>query len=376
MPLNIITAAEGDWFHSLSAEMQKQYLEEHPNSKYAKMAKSEDTEPEGKDSPPLKSVKSPSPQKHPAVVHKGEDHQTPISEHTSKLIEKLPKPVQTFFHKKEYEPNSPFRKKLSTFAHNSVHLMVKSVIDEVHEWKGAASALKDLATGTKFSELDHHKKEALQETAKFIATVAFTVGIGSALEGGLEGLGELVKSGVGVALAREAMTHTLAKSGAKAVVQASYSRRKVLSLIVMASADDEDAKILTTFIQHFADSLQHADINPNSLVASSKEISMLQVVTSRPVAKKTTAKTTQTAEKWSQGVTDKEKTHTPPGLFKESADKIARWMHSNSDSLKQAIDRISFYENRGGSKLGDDEKTKLADAKDKVRKLFGKSAKG
>lgn len=361
MPLNIITSAEGDWFHSMTPDMQKQYLDEHPTSKYAKQGSASKDDKESV----LKSVNKPGPNKHPAVVHKGEQHAAPISKQSRQIIQKLPKPVQSFFHTKQYEPNSPVRKKLATFAHNSVHLLVKSVVDEVKDWKNAASALKDLAGGAKYHELDHEKKEGLKETAKFIATVAFTVGFGAAMEGGTEALGALFKSGVGVALAREAMTHTLAKSGANAVVHASYARRaSAMSYIkILSSTDDEDQKVLAKFIMHFADSLQHADINPNSLVPAVMETSMLHIIKSTPI---------EIAEKWSQGVTEKEKTHTPPGLFTESADKIASWMYHNSDSLRQAIGRISFYQNRAGDKISAEDKRKFDLAKDKVRKLFGK----
>ena len=369
MPLNIITAAEGDWFHSLSAEMQKQYLEEHPNSKYAKVAKSGDAEDKG---PELKSINRPGPDKHPAVVHHGESHTEPMNEHTKQVVQKLPKHVQTFFHEKEFEPNSPVRKKIANFAHNSVHHMVKTVVGEVREWKGAASALKDLASGTKYRDLDHHKREALAETAKFVATVAITVAAGSAFEGGTEGIAALLKSGLGIALAREAMAHVLAKSGANAIVHSSLTRVQSQSGIAVYAndaSDEEDRQVLTKFIQHFANALQHADINPNDLAKDLKaEESTMRVIKSRKPR-------TETAEKWSGAVTDKETFHTPPGLFKESADKIARFMKSHSDSLKQAIDRINFYKERAGKNLSDEEKNKLDDAMNKVRELFGKPAK-
>ncbi len=368
MPLNIITAAEGDWFHSLSPEMQKQYLEEHPQSKYAKMAKSGETDKK----PELKSIDKPGPETHPAAVHHGEAHKTELNSHTKQIVEKLPPHVKKFFHEKEYEPDSPFRKKLANFAHNSVHHMVKTVVAEVAEWKGAASALRHLATGTKYRDLNHHQKEALNQTAKFVASVALMVGIGSALEGGTEGIGELIKSGIGVALGREAIAHVLSKSGANAIIHSSYAREEANKAPVLSSSDgsdEEDKKVLTKFIQHFADALQHADINPNDLAKDLKsEESNMRII-------KATPRNAETAEKWSSSVTEKEKFHTPPGLFSESADKIAQFMKSHSDDLKQAIDRINFYKQRAGKNLSDEETKKLDDAMNKVRSMFGKPAK-
>lgn len=76
------------------------------------------------------------------------------------------------------------------------------------------------------------------------------------------------------------------------------------------------------------------------------------------------------SDKWSSDV----KTHSdlPEGLFEESAEKIAKILKQKSDSLKQAMSRLNFYINRGGSKISESDKSRLEDAKEKLRSLYGK----
>ncbi len=323
MPVILVTSAEGDWFKSLTPEMQKQYLEEHPNSKYASGgAHKSETQSDGH----------------------GEGGEHHLSHATRQVLRKLPKPVRSFFHKKEYEPNAPFRKKLSAFTHNSVHLLAKTVVEEVGEWKSGVAAIKRLATGTKYKDLTHEQREGLTNTAKFIATVGMTVALGAGLEHGAEGLAELVKGGVATAMGREAMVHLLSKSGANAVIHA---------------AADDDMAVLKDFITKFAQSLKDAPINPEKLAnavhdehtAKDKEQSNMRVILSK------------SSNKWSDAVTKNEKFHTPPGLFTQSAQKIATWLLANSDTVGQAVKRIVFYIERAGDNLSSDDKARLEKAK-------------
>ncbi len=77
------------------------------------------------------------------------------------------------------------------------------------------------------------------------------------------------------------------------------------------------------------------------------------------------------ADDWSEKVTTK--FHPEPGIFNKSAHQIATYFNDNSDSFAQAMERLSFYDNRGGDNLSTLEKTKLKQAKDILRKLNGKN---
>ncbi len=67
---------------------------------------------------------------------------------------------------------------------------------------------------------------------------------------------------------------------------------------------------------------------------------------------------------WSEDV--KTDWHPPEGFFTKSAESIAQGLKRASDSLKQAMSRMSFYENRGGSNVSDADKAKY----DKVKELL------
>lgn len=75
-------------------------------------------------------------------------------------------------------------------------------------------------------------------------------------------------------------------------------------------------------------------------------------------------------KKWSGEVTKHEKWHPPEGLFKESPDKIARTLKSNSDSKKQAMSRLNFYLNRAGKNLSKADRERIEKAKDKLKELY------
>lgn len=63
-------------------------------------------------------------------------------------------------------------------------------------------------------------------------------------------------------------------------------------------------------------------------------------------------------EYWSEKV--RTKWHPEPGFFERSAEDIAQGLKDNSDSLRQAMDRLDFYVNRAGGRLQDPEKFEKA----------------
>src|ERR1700760_1735154 len=111
------------------------------------------------------------------------------------------------------------------------------------------------------------------------------------------------------------------------------------------------------------------------------------MATRKAAAKKTAAKkapakkaarkksTTPPPKRWSAKVrTD---SHKPgPGRFKKSAKAIAEGLSKKSVSPKgpgQAMQMLSFYENRGGKNLSAERKKTLENAKDILRAKEGKS---
>jgi hypothetical protein len=95
----------------------------------------------------------------------------------------------------------------------------------------------------------------------------------------------------------------------------------------------------------------------------------------KKTAKKTTKKsTTPPSKRWSAKVTT-DSTKPSPGIFKKSAKAIAADLTKKSVSPKgpgQAMQMLSFYENRGGKNLPASRKKALENAKDIIREKEGK----
>lgn len=75
-------------------------------------------------------------------------------------------------------------------------------------------------------------------------------------------------------------------------------------------------------------------------------------------------------KKWSGEVTSNEKWHSPPGLFTKPPEEIAQHLKENSRDERQAMSRITFYENRAGKNLGDEDRERLEKAKEELRKAY------
>ena len=84
--------------------------------------------------------------------------------------------------------------------------------------------------------------------------------------------------------------------------------------------------------------------------------------------------TTPPSKRWSAKVKT-DSTKPGPGLFKKSAKAIAAGLAKKSVSPKgpgQAMQMLSFYENRGGKNLPPERKKALYNAKDILREKEGK----
>ena len=87
--------------------------------------------------------------------------------------------------------------------------------------------------------------------------------------------------------------------------------------------------------------------------------------------------TTPPSRRWSAKVKT-DSTKPAPGLFKKSAKEIAEGLEKKSVSPKgpgQAMQMLSFYENRGGKNLSAERKHTLENAKEILREKEGKGTK-
>ena len=86
--------------------------------------------------------------------------------------------------------------------------------------------------------------------------------------------------------------------------------------------------------------------------------------------------TTPPSKRWSAKVTT-DSTKPGPGLFKKGAKAIAAGLAKKSVSPKgpgQAMQMLSFYENRGGKNLAPERKKALENAKEILREKEGKGS--
>ena len=87
--------------------------------------------------------------------------------------------------------------------------------------------------------------------------------------------------------------------------------------------------------------------------------------------------TTPPSRRWSAKVKT-DSTKPAPGLFKKSAKEIAEGLEKKSVSPKgpgQAMQMLSFYENRGGKNLSAERKHTLENAKEILSEKEGKNSK-
>ncbi len=75
-------------------------------------------------------------------------------------------------------------------------------------------------------------------------------------------------------------------------------------------------------------------------------------------------------DKWSDTVTEKDKWHSPAGLFDKSSTEIAKVLKAESSSYQQALSRLTFYINRAGKNLSEADKKRLNEAKVKLKALY------
>lgn len=93
----------------------------------------------------------------------------------------------------------------------------------------------------------------------------------------------------------------------------------------------------------------------------------------------------ETPRRWSQKVTkesdalDLEQgvfTRTPPEIarsLKRSADKSTR---RKTGAFRSAMSMLTFYENRAGKQLPEERRHALDEAKDELRRLYGRPTRG
>jgi len=123
----LLVVAEGEWWDSLTDDMRKQYIDEHPDSKYAKGYQ---MHKQGQGQAPSPSGQAPKAQK-PAFG--------PQDTETQERLRRLPKPVQKFVQSGGTAKGSEARKETATGLKAQSQRLARGVVKDV---AGAAAGVK------------------------------------------------------------------------------------------------------------------------------------------------------------------------------------------------------------------------------------------
>ena len=158
-----------DWFHNLSDKQQKDYVDEHPDSKYAKSY--------SKDHKDIEDEK-----KKKADQDKSDGVKKPVHKKVAHSVKQFKKEQQEFFRGKQDEAGSDTRRTLGKFMKDKASGVIKSLKQEGDHWKTSAGAIKKLSKGEK---LDKHDKSALKNVAFSLASIIIPMAITGGLSAGI-----------------------------------------------------------------------------------------------------------------------------------------------------------------------------------------------
>lgn len=227
---------EAHWWDDMSDEHKKEYVEEHPHSKYADQYKKE-KEPKAEDK------HDDSPEHKPS---KHEDKKHGLLKSLKGSFKMLPQADQEAYAAGEHKPGSKMRKAAGTLVKSKTKGILNHLKGQAHEWKAGVGALRKLAKG---EDMSHHDKEALRACAQ---DLVITV-VGVALTGGLI-------HGIASALAHLGQ-HFVTDAALKALGHAATHAK-----VMAAGKEVSDDELMTAIINQLADDLENADI-PNDVMA-------------------------------------------------------------------------------------------------------------
>lgn len=243
----IIVAAQkrimASWWDELSPESKKEYIEEHPESKYAKEALGE-SKPAAKPNPKPNPAAKPG---HTTPPPAGHGHpKAKMSEGVQHAVAALPEHDQHFYAEGGQHADSHQRRKAAQAIKDKSKGILAHLKGQKEEWKAGFGAIKKLKNRQPLSD---HDKDALKACAQdIVITLA-----GVAITGGLA-------HGVAAAVAhlgQHFFTDVVLKAAGHALVRAS---------VVTADDEDGDDKLALSIINQLADMFQNQEI-PDDVLA-------------------------------------------------------------------------------------------------------------
>ena len=237
------------WFDNLTAKQQQEYIEQHPNSKYAKNYRKKGngpTNPSGS----RKVVKDKQPKHEHVEV-------TPVHKKFHKEISTLDKSDREFFKTGQDKPKSSVRTTLAKHIRTSHREIAHQIKHQVTEWKDGCKAIGKLASGKKISE---HEKKALKALVIDAAVTAASV----AVTGGFAHGAALAVKHTAFDVLKDVVLKSTLKSTAHAMGTSGVLTGGLAVLQAIASSTSKgrsaEDKILETLIKKLADYIEKGDI--------------------------------------------------------------------------------------------------------------------
>jgi hypothetical protein len=158
-----LIVAEGEWFDMLTDDMKKQYIEEHPDSKYAKGY--------GLSRPhePVKPERAPSPTQQPQTGLK-------LDRKTEEKLNKLPKSAQKFIKSGGTKKNSKSRKRSAERVRADAPKLARGIIKDS---LGVASGLAAMHRMIEFKPDEGDYKKAASFVGTLLGTSAMMAVLGA-----------------------------------------------------------------------------------------------------------------------------------------------------------------------------------------------------
>lgn len=223
--------SNGDWFHSMSKEQQEGYLEDHPDSQYAKEAKKSDEHDGATTNSKDKTTES-------------KEAPKSSTEHLVKDAKNLSPEDKKFFTDGSTEPGSPSRKSVARHVKAKSKGIVAHLKATSKEWHTGCKAIHKLIKKTPLTE---HDKTALKNVSKDLLAAVGSVVVTGGLASGLV----LAMSHMSLDIVKDAVL----KSFATGLVES--------KLLLLSANDKQEAayeKMMIKLVEQLAKFIEEGDI--------------------------------------------------------------------------------------------------------------------
>lgn len=250
-----------DWWAELSPEGKKEYIAEHPNSKYARkgvdegVQKHENRESRRRKAAEEKKAADKAEQDRKAEEERKANAPKPktFKEMIMKALPKLHPKEQEFWKDGGYKAGSEHRRKMGQLVKDKSKGVVSHLKHQAEEWKDGCKAIRKFAQR---QELSEHDKKAMKALALDIVVTTASVAVSGGFGHGLVGLLQHYALDIVRDCSAKALFHGVVLSG---------------TAIAAAKVDDE--QMIKLVIDKLADYIENGDISEEQWLKGLESVS-------------------------------------------------------------------------------------------------------